>query len=130
MSTNGTLTTKQRRFMVALLAEPNTRAAALAAGISQRCAWRWLADPVFRAELAARQDAVLAAVCNGLADDAQTARQVLRDTMADPTAPHGVRVRAALGIIDAALRLAELVTLSERVAALERQASGEIDGAA
>lgn len=129
MGESGTLTTKQRRFMAAVVAEPNTRAAAAAAGISQRCAWRWLADPVFRAELAARQDAVLAAVCNGLADDAQTARQVLRDTMADPTAPHGVRVRAALGIIDAALRLMELLTLAERVAELERRLSDGTESA-
>lgn len=121
MTENGTLSTKQRRFLAALLSEPTTRAAAAEAGVSERAAWRWLGEPTFRAELASRQDAVLAAVTSGLADDAQAARATLRDLMTDPATPPGVRVRCAVAILDAALRLMELVTLADRVAALEQR---------
>jgi hypothetical protein len=64
---------------------------------------------------------VLAAVTSGLADDAQAARATLRDLMTDPATPPGVRVRCAVAILDAALRLMELVTLADRVAALEQR---------
>jgi hypothetical protein len=63
----------------------------------------------------------LAAVTNGLASDAQEARAVLLDTMNAASTPAGVKVRAALGIIDAALRLCELLTLAQRVGELERR---------
>jgi hypothetical protein len=121
MAEKGTLSTSQRRLLAALLSERTTRAAAEAAGVSERVAYRWLGEPAFRAELASRQDAVLAAVTSGLADDAQQARAVLRETMQSPDTPPGVKVRAALGIIDAALRLMELLTLAQRVGDLERR---------
>lgn len=63
----------------------------------------------------------MAAVTNGLASDAQEARAVLLDTMNAASTPAGVKVRAALGIIDAALRLCELLTLAQRVGELERR---------
>jgi hypothetical protein len=121
MATNDTLTRKQKAFLVALLAEPTVTAAAASIGVAPVTAWRWLRTDAIRAELASRQDAVLAAVTNGLADDAQQARAVLLDTMNAPSTPAGVKVRAALGIIDAALRLCELLTLADRVAALEQR---------
>lgn len=111
--------------MAALLSERTTRAAAAEAGVSERVAWRWLGEPTFRAALAERQDAVLAAVTTGLADDAQEARAVLCDLMADPDTPAGVRARCAVAILDLALRLTELLTLADRVAALERMATNE-----
>ena len=115
----GKLTPRQRRFEAALMAAPDVRAAAQVAGIGERTAWRYMANPAIRRSVATRQAAALAQVASGLVDDMTEARALLRGVVTDETAAQGVRVRAALGILDAGLRLAELVTMAERVAILE-----------
>lgn len=121
MTDNGTLTTKQRRFVVALLARPTVREAAAEAGVSESTAWRYLGDSAVKRELATRQDALLAQVSSGIVGDMTEARQVLLDVMRDHKTADGVRVRAALGVLDTGLKLFELVSLSDRVSALEAQ---------
>jgi hypothetical protein len=121
MATNGILSRKQLAFMAALMAESSVTKAAEATGIGITTAWRWLRTEAVRQELAERMDAVLAGVCAGLADDAQQARATLRAVMNNPQTPPGVKVRAATAILDAALRLGELVMLAQRVGDLERR---------
>jgi site-specific recombinase XerC len=119
MAETGRLTAAAARFVGALLTARSIRDAASAAHVSERAAYRYLAQPAVRAELAARQQSLLASVSGGLAADMEQARALLVAMMTDPAVPPGVRVRAALGVLDCGLRLAELVTLAERVAALE-----------
>jgi hypothetical protein len=52
---------------------------------------------------------------------------VLLKMMVDATQPGAVRVRAALGVLEVGLRLVSLLSLAERVAALE--AAQGADGA-
>jgi len=119
MSENGTLSRKQRRFVGALLNRPTVREAAAEADVSESTAWRYLGDSAVKRELATRQDALLAQVTSGLVGDMTEARQVLLDVMRANDAADGVRVRAALGVLDAGLKLFELLALADRVAAIE-----------
>lgn len=119
MAESESLTTKQRRFVAALLASPTIIKAAEVAGVSETTAWRYLSDPTVRREVADRQSAMLAQASSGVVSDMAVARAVLRQIMADNSASAAARVSAARAILECGLRLFELVTLSDRVTALE-----------
>ena len=125
MADNGTLTTRQRRFVAALVAAPTVRDAAAAADIGETTAWRYLQDPGVRATLAERQDAVLRQVSLDLASEMGAALDVLGSIMRDTTASDSARVSAARAVLDSGLKLSELVTLAERVATLEERLDRE-----
>lgn len=125
MGDNGTrgLSARQRRFVAALVAAPTVRDAARAAEIGETTAWRYLQEPSVRSALAERQDAVLRQVSLDLAGEMGAALDVLGSIMRDEKASAGARVSAARAVLDSGLKLAELVTLAERVAALEERVS-------
>lgn len=125
MGENRSLTARQRRFVGALLAAPSVRAAAEVAGCAESSAWRWLGDAAVRDELARRQDGILGHVARRLASEMGEALDVLHSVMCDPEAADAPRVSAARAVLESGLRLAELVTLAERVADLERRVTGE-----
>jgi len=119
--THRELNPRQRRFVSALVACPTVRDAAAAAKIGERTAWRYLQDPAVSGALAERQTAVLGHVSRRLATEMGAAMDILCQTMRDEGASDGARVSAARAVLDSGLRLAELVTLAERVAALEEK---------
>jgi len=121
MAGNGTLTRKQRLFVLALVDSTSVPEAAVKSGIAERTAWRYLGNPTVKVELAARQDAMLAQVTGGLVTDMTEARGVLKGIMNDDGVAPGVRVRAAGMVLDAGLRFFELLSLAQRVAELERR---------
>ncbi len=125
MNDSERLTAKKRRFVAALLATPTVRAAAEQAGVSEPTAWRYLADPTVKGELAQRQDGILGHVARRLASEMGEALDVLSAVMNDATAKDAARVSAARAVLDGGLRLAELVTLAERVAVLEERMAGD-----
>jgi phage terminase small subunit len=118
MAQNGTLTRRQTRFVAALLTAGTVEDAAKAAGIAPRTAWRYLATPAVKAELAKRQDGLLGHAARRLASETDLALDTLHGVMVDElkAAP---RVSAARAVVDGALKLAELVALAERVTAVE-----------
>lgn len=124
MAGNGALSARQRRFVAAVIAAPDVRAAAGAAGIGERTAWTYLAMPEIRAELAARQDAVIGHVARQLGQRMGDALEVLTDLMHSAES-EAARVSAARAVLDTGLKLAELVSLQDRVAALEALLGGE-----
>ena len=107
-------------LIAALAATPTVRGAAEVAGIAERTAYRYLADAVVRAAIAERQDAALAQVTAGLVADMGEARAALVGMMKNKSAADGVRVRAALGVLDCGLRLFEMLSLADRVTTLEQ----------
>lgn len=125
MAGSVTLTTHQRSFIAGLLGARTVREAASEAGIHERTGWRYLGDPDVRAELTRRQSAMLAVVTLGIVEDMTEARTVLRAIMTDPVAAGvkgaGVRVRAAAIIVDTGLRFFEVLSLADRLSALERR---------
>lgn len=127
MTTNDSLSTRQRRFLAALATSPSVKAAAQMAGIAERTAWRYLSDDAIRRELAGQHDALLADTSRRMAGAMTEALNVVLGILRDVKTPPSVRVSAGRVILDSGLRLAELVTLAERVAALEaRAASSEL----
>jgi phage terminase small subunit len=125
MGDNGTqsavLNPRQKRFVAALVAAPTVRDAAAAAEIGETTAWRYLQQPAVRAELNERQSAAMTHAVTGLADDMAAARVVLRELMDTESTPPTVRVSAARAILDAGIRLFEMVALAERVTRLEER---------
>ena len=130
MAPTGRLSEKKRKFIAALLTETNVRNASKAASISERSAWRWLAsDEGVKAELVKRQDALLRMAVVGLAADMSTARETLRTLMTDWVVASirgsSVRCRAAIAVLDSGMRFLELLSVTERIGALERALTGK-----
>lgn len=121
MADSGRVSAKKRRLVAALASSRTVKDAADKAKIAERTAWRYLADPAVKAELAAGQDVLLTMATRGLVEDMQTARMVLKAVMLDRDSPPSARVSAARAILEASLRFAEMVALAERVAALEER---------
>jgi len=119
MATNGNLTPKRRAFVRAMLTERDVKAAALAAGIAERTAYRWITDPDVQAAIVEAEGAALTDVTRGLLRLADSAVAALETAMGDKEATASARVRAADIVLTRLLQLRELVTLEDRIAALE-----------
>lgn len=123
MALDDTLSSREVRFIGALLAGQDVPRGAELAVVSERTGWRYLERPAVRRELARRQDAALSEASARLSAAMSQAVSVLCEVMcsAEVAAMRGatVRVSAARAVLDGGLRLSELVSLSERVALLE-----------
>ena len=118
------LNANQKKALAALLATTSVTAAAESCGLAERTLFGYLANEVFKAELRARQDAILSSVTSALVGLSGEAVQVLRAVMSDPLATHAVKVRAALGWLRNVRDAVTLADLSDRVAALEQKTGG------
>ena len=109
---------RQERSIQALLQEPTVALAAKAAKVGESTLWRYLADPDFlgRYRLARRSatEAAVALAQQAAAEAITTLRQELAGARAAD------RIRAALALVDIAVRGVELVDLAQRVEAIER----------
>jgi len=124
MTDNGTLSRKQQRFIRALVTSKSVREAAGIARISERTGWRWLQDEHVKAEAARLQDAALGEATRAAVGRMVSALDTLSDIMANNGHPASARVSAARAILESGLRFTELVTLAERVRALEQKLGG------
>ena len=124
MADNGTLSQKQQRFIRALLTAKSIREAAGTARISERTAWRWLQDERVKAEAARLQDTVLAEATRQATTLLGEALDVLAGVMRDPLYSATARVSAARAVLESGLRFSELITLEQRVEALEQKLGG------
>jgi len=121
---NGSLSPRQSQFVIALLTAPTIAHACKAAGVPERTAFKWLADPIFvDAYRGAKRDA-LGHATGRLAVLADAAVATLQAILVDVTAPAAVRLAAAKVVLDAALKVADLDDTQARIAALEQAAEG------
>ena len=120
-----TLTPKQRAFARALLTERDVRSAALAAGIGERTAFRWLKLEALQREIADVESAALAEATRGLLRLAADAVNTLGDAMSTDAAT-GARILAADIVLARLLQLRELVQIEARVTALETALRQEV----
>lgn len=118
------LTTRQRRFIAALLETATIRDAAKAAGVGERTAWHYLTLATVRSEISRRTDGLLTQASAGLLADMAESRATLLQVMRNRHASDAARVSAAGKVLDAGMRLFELVALADRVAELERRIGG------
>lgn len=119
MAENVRLTRAEARFVAAALEARTVCEAAELSGIAERTAYRYLARAEVRAELAQRAGGVLSQVSARLADAMGVAVDGLLELAANPEVSAGARVSAYRGLLDGGLKLAEIVALSDRLAALE-----------
>lgn len=119
MAENGTLTTRQRRALTAILGAPTLDTAAAACGIARRSLERYLSQPDFRAALVAAEAQALDQAGRVLVAGQAQALAVLADVMSDPNARPGDRRAAAVAWLDLVLKWREQRVLEERIAVLE-----------
>ena len=113
------LIARQMRLVAALLSEPTTADAAKLVGVSERTARRWLALSHVKAALAQAQDAAIADAARRLAGAMGKAVDALVALAGDELTLGSARVAACRAILSEGRRLAELVSLTERVEKLE-----------
>jgi hypothetical protein len=92
--------------------------AAETAGISVRTAYRRLAEPAFARRLAQARDELISSALGELVECASEAVATLRALLS--ASDERVRLGAAKSTLEQLLRLRETLTLSQRLAVLER----------
>lgn len=103
----------------ALAAGASVKDAAAQAGVSERTAFRRLSEIDFRRQVSQLRGQAVSQAAGRLTDAALSAVDVLRRLM-EGADGEGVRLRAAVAILDAASQFRE-IDLEERLAALEEQ---------
>lgn len=124
MSSRGVLSARQRAFVAALVGGLSHADAAATVGVTPRTASRYLQEPAVRAALGQAQTDALRDVTRRMNAGSFEALDVLREVMHDVKVAPGVRVRAALGWLEAGYKARELLSVEERLTALE-EAIGE-----
>jgi len=119
-ATLAALTPRQRRALESLLTSGDVTAAAIVAGVARQTVHKWLQQPAFKAALEQAESEKLHDLQSALVrlgDKAVTTLGAELD--GDSPMAAGARVRAADIVLGRLLQLRELVTLEERIAALE-----------
>lgn len=111
--------------LAALAAGEEVAVAAATAKLSERTVYRRLADPAFRAELAALRRGMLDRAVGRLTDATTAAVETLVRNLTAETA--SVQVRAAVAVLEQVTRLRQHAELEYRLAELEA-AFGEQGG--
>jgi hypothetical protein len=102
----------------ALAAGSSVEQAARSAGLSARTAYRRLADPSFARRLAQARDELISSALGELVECASEAVATLRALLS--ASDERVRLGAAKSTLEQLLRLRETLSLSQRLATLER----------
>lgn len=118
MRTVNVLRRGENAVILALAQGCSTDEAGRAGGVTGRTVRRWLQDPSFAARVNEVRVQILDRAVGGLVDASTEAVRVLRELMAGSKSDN-VRMRAALGILDAVVTMRESLELERRIAALE-----------
>ena len=110
---------KQLQAIEALLADPNTDAAARAIGINASTLWRWLQQPAFSEVYNRARARLFEQTITALRSASRRAVAVLIEIMDKTEAADQTRVIAAKGILELNFRSREL-ELEDRIRALEQ----------
>lgn len=113
------LTPAQITAVHAIVAARDVRAAAAACGTPERTLYRWLQSEVFKLAIAEQEALIVDYATRRLLLLQDKAIDVIANVLDDPKAPAGIRLRAALGMLDTSIKLRELRDLEVRLAALE-----------
>jgi hypothetical protein len=108
---------KQERLALLLASGRGIKVAAAEVGVGERTAHTWLDDAGFRRLVAVLRGRLLDEALSKLAGGAGAAVEVLKGLLDHPNAH--VRLRSALGILDALLKYREHVELDRRLLDLE-----------
>ncbi len=114
---------KQERLAALIAAGKSIKAAAAAVESGERTAHTWLEDPRYRALVAELRNRMLNEAVGRMADLTNKAVGTLSELLDDSNG--SVRLRAALGIIDAMIRLREHVDFDNRLLRMEQSTANE-----
>lgn len=118
MRTANVLRRGENAVILALAQGRSTDEAGKAGGVTGRTVRRWLEDPSFAARVSEVRVQILDRTVGALVDASTEAVATLRELMTSSESDN-VRMRAALGILDAAVTMRESLELERRIAALE-----------
>ena len=125
MAQNGTagkeLSSKQVKFVDALLSGVNLATAAQKAGISTRTSVRWKHDQVIERELREKRKAQFNETLDAFRAGLPAAMSLVLETIKNKDAPYSVRLRAAQIWIEQALEIHKIEELEARIADLEER---------
>lgn len=127
MRENESMTLKKRKAIAALLSEPTKAEAAQHAGIAEATLYRWLADDDFRAALNKAEAHAINEAVRHLVRLQTKAAQTIEAILDDPESPPGIRLRAALGVFSAMIKLREFAILETRMAELEKRVDEQLE---
>lgn len=120
LSTAKKLTPKQLKALAALFETGDVSQATAAAGVNRSTFYRWANDdPLFKQAMAEAEAKALAFLSGRLVSLAGKATTVIEQVLDSPTATTPQRLRAADIVLSNLLRIRELVTLEERLQAIE-----------
>ena len=114
---------KQQRLIGALLTQRTIGEAARVAGLSERQVGRYLADPEFSQALSEAQGIALSSLLRALVGLGEKAVQALSDAL-EPEQDVRSRVRAADILLGRLVTYREMLSLEERIVALEAALQG------
>jgi hypothetical protein len=116
------LSKKQEKGIFALLSQPTLVAAAQSIGVNEVTLRRWLKEPAFLAEYRkARRESVEQCLAVLQKASINAVATLVASLKAEG---EGVRLRAAMAILEHAIKAVELMDLDERIATLEAKANG------
>ncbi len=113
---------KQHKALAALVSGRTRQQAADIADVTERTLERWFSEPEFRAELEERSRYILEAAMRRTQAASNAALDALQRNLEYPSPP-SIQVRAAIALLDTALRIKETVELEERIRFLEESAT-------
>ena len=117
--TAGDRKTAEAALLAALAGGATVQEAAEQAGVSEATAYRRLREPAFCQQLSEARAELIKRAVGRLARDCSAAADTLRDLLTAES--ETVRLGAAKGILELAVKIREHDELAERVAALEAQ---------
>lgn len=120
MRKSDALSTRQRRFVAAMLVSRTIEEAAHTVGVTKRTGLHYLANPAVRRALDQALDDALTQVAGQVVAAMSAALTTLEEIHGDGEAPTGARVSAARAILEGGPKLREALDLSQRLAELER----------
>ena len=115
----------QRKAIAALLEGLTIPKAAKRVGVTRSAVWKWTQDPTFATELRKAEQYQLSEISRALAAVGVSSVATLVELKDSPEVPAMVRARAASDLLGKLMPLRELVTLEDRIAALEARLEGQ-----
>ena len=113
------LTPAQIKAVHAIVAARDVRAAAAACGTPERTLHRWLQVEAFKLAIAEQESFIVDYAMRRLLLLQDKAIDTIEGVLDSAEVPASVRLRAALGMLDTAIKLRELRDLEIRLVALE-----------
>jgi len=117
------LTATQKRAVSALLSCRSIQEASDKARVSRRTVHRWLRDPEFVRALESASHDLLESTTRRLVNMTTKSLDALEGVLDDASKPDGVRVRAAVSILNAVLAVRELTQLERELSVHESRAN-------